>query len=151
MRKLALVFALLIPNIIGIVALAQTPPVVNSDGTITGSLSGTLSGTVLTVQAPGTSTAASLSNTNLPNPVRSGTTGAISGILTAGTCDTGTATVAGSTTGMVAVASASTSGAPGAAFDVKAQVTTNGTVTVSVCAIIDGTPTSSTYLVRIIG
>jgi hypothetical protein len=50
----------------------------------------------------------------------------------------------------VPVATASTSAAPGAGFSVYAQVTAANTVTVSVCALVMGTPTASTYLVRVI-
>lgn len=144
--------SLLLAVLLAIPTLAQTPPVANADGTITGDLIGTLSGTVLTIQSPGApGSTPTLNNTNSANPIRGGVTGAISGILTAGSCDTGTASISGAATSMVAVASASTSGAPGAAFYVKAQVTSANTVTVSVCAAIDGTPTSSTYIVRVIG
>ena len=134
-------------------AVAQVPPVVNSDGSITGTLHGTLNGTVLTINSPvaGVSNV-SLANTVVPpNPVLSGTTASIGGgSVTAGTCTSGTATIAGATTAMVPVTAASTSGAPGAGFAVLAQVTAANTVTVSVCAIVIGTPTASTYLVRVI-
>ena len=78
------------------------------------------------------------------------TTGSIGGsALTAGQCSTGTVTINGANTGMVANASAVTSGDPGAGFTVGAQVTSSNTVTVSVCAIIAGTPTASTYAVTV--
>lgn len=141
----------LVLTIVGSVAWAQTPPVANADGSITGTLHGNLVGTALTIYQPGKpGVAATVASSSLPNPILSGTTGAISGALLAGACDTGTASITGAATTSVAVASATTSAAPGAAFYVKAQVTSANTVTVSVCAAIDGTPTSSTYLVRVI-
>lgn len=76
----------------------------------------------------------------------SGTTGSISGVVSA-SCDTGTVTINGAASTMVAMASAVTSGAPGA-FSVSAQVSSANTVTVSVCGT--GTPTASTYAVRLI-
>jgi len=84
-----------------------------------------------------------------------GTSSSIGGsALTAGQCSTGTVTVTGATTSMVAMASPVTSGAPGwsgsGAFGVGAQVTSSNTVTVSVCSVISGTPTASTYNVRVI-
>jgi hypothetical protein len=86
----------------------------------------------------------------------SGTTGSIGGAIAIGSCDTGTATITGATTSMVAIADATTSGAPGfsatGAFQVSAQVTSANTVTVSVCALLGASPipTSSTYLVRVV-
>lgn len=79
-----------------------------------------------------------------------GTTGSIGGALLAGGCDSGTATVTGATVGQAVVASAVTSGAPGAAFYRQADVTAANTVTVQICAAIAGTPTSSTYTVRVL-
>lgn len=79
----------------------------------------------------------------------SATTASIGGsILIAGACATGTVSVANSTTGMVAVASPNTYPGDGVVWD--AQVTTNGTVTVKVCAIIGLTPSASTYNVRVL-
>ncbi len=65
------------------------------------------------------------------------------GALIAGQCATGTATVTGALTSMVASASPNTY--PGAGFVWAAQVTSADTATVYVCAQAAGTPTSSTY------
>jgi len=89
------------------------------------------------------------SNGSTINPTLSGTTGSIGGsALIAGACSTGTVSITGATTSMVAVTSPVTY--PGAGFTKEAYVSSSGTVTVSVCAIIAGTPTSSTYNVRVI-
>ena len=79
-----------------------------------------------------------------------GTTGSIGGsALTAGTCATGTVTINGATTSMVAEASPVTY--PGAAFEWNAYVSAANTVTVSVCTNLaaGGTPTASAYNVRV--
>lgn len=68
--------------------------------------------------------------------------------LTAGQCASGTASVAGSTTSQVAVVSPNTY--PGDGFEWHAYVSAAGTVTVKVCAELAGTPTASTYNVRVI-
>ena len=80
-----------------------------------------------------------------------GTTGSIGGSsLAAGTCATGTAAVAGAASGMDAKATPTTY--PGAAFTWSAYVSSANTVTVSVCTALaaGGTPTASTYNVRVI-
>jgi hypothetical protein len=79
----------------------------------------------------------------------SGTTGSIGGsALTAGQCASGTVAVAGSTTGMTVTVSPNTY--PGDGFIPWGYVSAGGTVTVKVCAEASGTPTSSTYNVRVI-
>lgn len=79
----------------------------------------------------------------------SGTSGSIGGgALIAGQCASGTATVTGATTSMVALADPNTYPGDGTIWD--AQVTSANTVTVKVCAIIALTPTSSTYNVRVL-
>jgi hypothetical protein len=137
--------------LIPLALVAQNPPQV-SGGTVTGTLHGSLNGGVLTITSPGApGTTPVLAGANLANPVLAGTTGSIGGgSLAAGACATGTATIAGAAVTMVPVAAASTSGYPGAGFAVLAQVTAANTVTVSVCALVSGTPTASTYLVRVI-
>lgn len=78
-----------------------------------------------------------------------GTTGSIGGgALAAGACTSGTVSITGATTSMVAVASPNTYPGDGAVWD--AQVTAAGTGTVKVCAIVALTPTASTYNVRVI-
>ncbi|WP_175760569.1 hypothetical protein [Burkholderia anthina] len=79
-----------------------------------------------------------------------GTTGSIGGsALAAGACATGTATVSGATAGMAIVATPVTY--PGAGFDwQRSYVSSANTVTVQVCADVAGTPTATTYNVRVI-
>jgi len=83
-----------------------------------------------------------------------GTTNPIGGKpLATGNCATGTATIAGATPAMIPTTVAATTGAPGfsaaGGFLVSAQVTAPNTVTVSVCAVLKGTPQASTYLVAL--
>lgn len=81
--------------------------------------------------------------------IRSGTTGSIGGgLLSVGSCTSGTATVSGATTGMVAMASPSSY--PGDGVQWQTYVSSANTVTVKVCGIILITPTATTYLVRVI-
>lgn len=85
----------------------------------------------------------------------SGTTGSIGGgLLVAGACATGTVAVTGSTTSMTVTVSPAAGvdptngGVLGVSWD--GRVSANGTVTVSVCTPIAGTPTAATYNVRVI-
>lgn len=83
----------------------------------------------------------------------SGTTGSIGGTaLAAGACATGTATISGAVggAGMVAVAQPSNGNDPGAGMSWKTFISSNGTVTVNVCAAVAGTPIASTYYVKVI-
>lgn len=83
------------------------------------------------------------------NPVLSGTSGSIGGgALLAGACATGTLTVTGATTSMIALTDPNTYPGDGAYWD--AYVSSANTVTVKVCAVIALTPTASTYNVRVI-
>ena len=81
----------------------------------------------------------------------SGTTGTITiTSIAKDTCVSGTATVTGATTSMVAVAEPNTY--PGDGFLWSAQVTAANTVTVRVCNYTNGAAsgTASTYKVRVI-
>lgn len=79
----------------------------------------------------------------------SGTSGSIGGgALLAGACTSGTVSITGATTSMVAIAAPNTY--PGDGNIWSAQVTSANTVTVRVCAVIASTPTASTYNVRVI-
>jgi hypothetical protein len=79
----------------------------------------------------------------------SGTTGSIGGsAMATGQCVSETVTVNGATTGMVAVASPITYPGDGMAW--RSYVSSANTVTVKVCAEVPGTPTASTYNVRVI-
>jgi hypothetical protein len=73
--------------------------------------------------------------------------------LALGSCATGTANIPGATLNMVPTPVASTIGAPGfspnGAFQIAAQVTAPNQVTVSVCAVIAGTPKPSNYTVAL--
>lgn len=83
------------------------------------------------------------------SPVLSGTTTSIGGgALLAGACTSGTVTVTGATTAMVANASPVTY--PGDGFDWAAYVSAFNTVTVKVCGFVAGTPTASNYNVRVL-
>lgn len=81
--------------------------------------------------------------------ILTGTTGSIGGgALIAGACASGTVGVTNAATTMVAVATPNTYPGDGAVW--SAQVTSAGTVTVRVCALVALTPTASTYNVRVI-
>lgn len=81
--------------------------------------------------------------------VLTATTGTITpGILIAGACGSGTVAVTSSTTAMPVAVSANTY--PGDGVVAFGYVSSNGTVTVKVCAIVGLTPTASTYNVRVI-
>lgn len=82
-------------------------------------------------------------------PTLSGTTGSIGGSpLLAGADATGTVAVAGATTGMAVAVSPVTY--PGAGFFWEGYVSSPGTVTVAVGAVIAGTPGASAYNVRVL-
>lgn len=79
----------------------------------------------------------------------SGTTSNIGGsALAVGACSSGTVTITGATTSMVAQASPVTY--PGDGNVWSAYVSAANTVTVKVCAIVAGTPTASNYNVRVL-
>lgn len=77
------------------------------------------------------------------------TTGSIGGgLLAAGGCTSGTVSVATSTTAMSVSATPVTY--PGDGIQWQGYVSTAGTVTVKVCAVVLGTPGATTYNVRVI-
>lgn len=81
--------------------------------------------------------------------ILSATTGSIGGgVLTAGSCASGTVAVTNSTTTMTVQVTPNTYPGDGTVF--FGYVSTNGTVTVKACAIVALTPTSSTYNVRVV-
>lgn len=81
--------------------------------------------------------------------VLSATTGSIGGgVLTAGSCASGTVAVANSTTTMTVQVTPNTYPGDGTLF--FGYVSANGTVTVKACAIVALTPTASTYNVRVV-
>lgn len=83
------------------------------------------------------------------NAVLRGTTGSIGGsALLAGACSTGIVAIAGATTAMGVVATPVAT--PGAGFWWEGVVSSTGTVSVSVCAAIAGTPTATNYNVRVL-
>jgi hypothetical protein len=78
-----------------------------------------------------------------------GTTGSIGGgLLTAGSCASGTASIAGATTAMGVIATPVTYPGDGATW--LGFVSASGTVTVKVCALVSVTPSASNYNVRVI-
>lgn len=87
---------------------------------------------------------------NLP---LSGTTSSIGGsALTLNACTSGTVSITGATTSMVAVTNptADPNSGTSQSYDWYARVTAAGTVTVYECAIVAGTPTATTFNVRVI-
>jgi len=83
---------------------------------------------------------------NLP---LAGTTGSIGGsALALGACTSGTVNITGASTSMAVVASPATY--PGDGMVWNPYVSAAGVVTVRVCASVAGTPTASTYNVRVI-
>ena len=84
-------------------------------------------------------------------PVAPGTTGSIGGsALTAGQEATGTASIPTATTSMTCDASPAAGCTAGAGFVQKCRVSAAGTATVSVVAVVAGTPTACLYNVRAI-
>ena len=78
-----------------------------------------------------------------------GTTGSIGGsALAAGACTSGTVSITGATTTMAVIATPAAYPGDGMAW--RPYVSSSGVVTVKVCAGIAGTPTASTYKVRVI-
>jgi hypothetical protein len=78
-----------------------------------------------------------------------GATASIGGTaLSAGSCASGTANVTGATASMAVVATPATY--PGDGMTWQPYISSSGVVTVKVCAVIAGTPTASTYNVRVI-
>lgn len=81
--------------------------------------------------------------------ILSGTTGSIGGgALLAGQCSSGTVSISGATTGMVALADPNTYPGDGTVWD--AQITSANTATVKVCAIVALSPGAATYNVRVL-
>ena len=79
----------------------------------------------------------------------SGVSGSIGGgALAGGACASGTVSITGATTSMVATADPNTY--PGDGAEWQAYVSAAGTVTVKVCALVALTPTASTYNVRVL-
>ncbi|MCU1343648.1 MAG: hypothetical protein JWN92_3071 [Candidatus Acidoferrum typicum] len=78
----------------------------------------------------------------------SGTTSTIIGTALTATCDSGTVAIAGAVAGMPVHVSTTDGTDLGGAFNVRASVTTNGTVTIYVCGT--GTPPTKAYNVRVI-
>lgn len=103
----------------------------------------------------GVAAATSINGTSIPTSVTlasvlTGTSASIGGgLLTAGTCATGTATVTGATTSMTATLPQPTT-YPGDGFEIYAYISAADTVTIKVCALVALTPTASTYLVKVI-
>ena len=115
-------------------------------GITTGPTSGTTAAHVATFSG----TTGQIQDAGVGMPL-SGTSGSIGGsALTAGQCASGTATVAGATTSMAVAVSPAGGNNPGTSFYWQGYVSSAGTVTVRVCALVAGTPTATTYNVRVI-
>lgn len=83
-------------------------------------------------------------------PTLKGTSASIGGgLLTAGTCASGTATVTGATTSMTSTLPIGAT-YPGDGFEIYSYVSSANTVTVKVCALVALTPTATTYSVAVI-
>lgn len=85
---------------------------------------------------------------NTPLQVSAATVSIGGSLLAAGVCSSGTATAAGATTAMVAVASPVSY--PGDGVQWQAYVSSANTVTVKVCGIVAITPASTQYNVRVV-
>jgi hypothetical protein len=84
-----------------------------------------------------------------PALVLAGTSASLGGsALTAGGCSSTTVSISGATTSMAAFASPSSD--PGSGFYWLAFVSSANTATVRICAAVAGTPTATTYNVRVI-
>lgn len=109
-----------------------------------GALSCTASPTVTTLNA----TTVNIGGTAV-SPSLTGTTPGIGGgALLAGGCTSGTVAVTGSTTAMAVAVTPNTYPGDGTLY--YGYVSTNGTVTVKVCAIVALTPVSSSYNVKVV-
>lgn len=90
-----------------------------------------------------------LNGTAIPAVLTAVTSAIGGGLLAAGGCTSGAVTVTGATVGMAAVANPTTY--PGDGIQWQPYVSAANTVTVKVCAVILGTPGSTTYNVRVVG
>lgn len=83
------------------------------------------------------------------NPVLTGTTGNIGGgLLSAGSCASGTATVTGARAGMTVIVTPNAD--PGSGVQYQGLVSANDTVLVRACALLLLTPVSTPYNVRVV-
>jgi hypothetical protein len=81
--------------------------------------------------------------------VLTGTSASIGGsALSSGQCTSGTVTVTGATISMVSRSTPTTY--PGDGYLWESYISATNTVTLKICALIDGTPTASTYNVRVL-
>ena len=101
---------------------------------------------LLTAQTYNTSTGRSYGQAG---SVLSGTSGAVSGALTVGTCNTTTVNITGATTGMAVVVSPAGGVSVGTGIEWHGEVTSSGVVTVFECGLAIVTPTSTTFNVRV--
>lgn len=114
-------------------------------------ITGTVSVSTLSVSAPVyTDSSKNLTSTAPAGyaATLSGTTSSVGGgALIAGACTSGTVTITGAASGMVAVATPGTY--PGDGIYWLAYVSSSNTITVKVCGAVAATPTASTYNVRV--
>lgn len=90
--------------------------------------------------------------TSVAAPYLTGTTGSIGGgLLLAGACASGIATVTGADPGdPVAVSASDGTNIPALGASISGTVTSANTVTVNVCALLSLTPTAKTYTVKVL-
>ena len=130
--------------LLAVPAQASYTPTLNS-AIFAGSTSGTV--TLQATATAGTNTVTLPAQTGTVALIFSGATSSLGGsALTAGTCSTTTATITGAASGMSVIATPTTY--PGAGFYWQTYVSASNTVTVAVCAAVNGTPTASIYNIR---
>jgi len=118
----------------------------SGSGITTGPTNGTTANHVVTFSG----TSGQIQDGGVGMPL-AGTTGSIGGsALSAGQCASGTVGIAGATTSMSVVVSPAGGVIPGPGFVWRGYVSAAGTVTAQVCAMVAGTPSATTYNVRVI-
>jgi hypothetical protein len=135
----------------GVGEYTSSKPLAGSGAAIvTGPSSGTVANHIVTFN--GTSGQIQDSGTTLASiTALSSTTGSVGGTaLAAGQCASGTLAIAGATTAMAVTTSPAGGISPGTGFVWQGYVNAPGNVTVQVCAITPGTPTATTYNVRVV-
>lgn len=151
MKRLLFLAALVVTlTVYGQVTTSPTvtgTPASQSSAAITG---GSINGTPIGATTPSTGAFTTMTvNGATVAGILSGTSASIGGgALLAGACAVGTATVTNATTSMIALVDPVTY--PGDGNTWEAYVSSASTVTVKVCAIVAGTPTATTYNVRVI-
>lgn len=137
------------PNTMGGNPTGATANIAAIDMPSCGSTASALTWTTNTGIGCNTSINAATVNGFTPVAVLSGTSNSIGGgLLSVGTCATGTANVPGAALGMVSAATPNTY--PGDGVQFQSYVSSSNTVTVKACALLLITPTATTYNVRVL-